>query len=75
MFENGADVNFINFKSDGQNPLHLAATKNNPKVTKMLIDYGAEINTRSIQGDIALQLSLHWQQHENFKLIMFKNHN
>ena len=74
LIENGANVNFINFNADGQNPLHIAATKDYPGSTKMLIDYGADINTRNIQGDNALQVSLHFQKHENFKLIVFMNH-
>ena len=74
LIKNGANVNFININSDGQSPLHLAATKNDPSLTKMLIDHGAEINTKSIHGEDALQLSLDFQKHENFKLIMFKNH-
>ena len=74
LIENGANVNFINFNSDGQSPLHLAATKNDPSLTKMLIDHGAEINTKNIHGHNALQLSLDFQKHENFKLIMFMNH-
>ena len=74
IIKNGADVNFINFNADGQNPLHLAATKNHPKVIKMLIEHGAEINTRNIQGYDALQISLHFQKHDNFKSIMFMNH-
>ena len=67
LIENGANVNFINFNADGQNPLHLAATKNHPELIKKLIDYGAEGNARNLQGNNALEISLDSKILENFK--------
>ena len=71
LIENGANVNFINFNADGQSPLHLAAKKNHPELTKMLIEYGAEVKERNLQGNNALELSMDSKLLENFKLIVF----
>ena len=74
LIERGANVNFINYKADGQTPLQCAATKDDPELTKMLIYYGVKVNTRNFHGFDALELSLHYKTHENYKLIVCMHH-
>ena len=74
LIEKGANVNFINYKANGQTPLHCAAAMDDPEITKMLIYYGGKVNTRNFHGFDALELSLYYKTQENYKLIMCMYH-
>lgn len=54
----------------GRTPLHLAATKDNPTILKMLIASNSDVNSQSISGEIPLIKAIKFNQYENVKLLL-----
>ena len=51
---NGADVNKMWFESPYQTPLMIAASEGKKELAKLLVQHGAEVNTKDHLGDTAL---------------------
>lgn len=54
----------------GRTPLHLAATKDNPTILKMLIASNSDVNSQSISGEIPLIKAIKFNKFDNVKLLL-----
>ena len=53
-----------------QNPLHIAAKRNNPEIIKLLLEYGAKIDFEDFCGQTPLHISSKYNQIENVKILL-----
>jgi len=58
LIKAGADVNIFEDDDDGWWPVH--AAYDNPRIMKLLLDNGANVNARTSDGDTALYLATKW---------------
>lgn len=67
LLENNADVNAID--SSGQTPLYQSVLANLPYVTQLLLEYGADVNLKTKEGDTALDVAKHFNRTEVIEVI------
>ena len=54
----------------GRTPLHLAVTKDNLNIVKLLIAAGSDVNSQSISGEIPLTKAIKFNKIENARLLL-----
>lgn len=57
LLEKGADVNAVDISANKQSALHVAVLKNNFKLVKLLVKYGADIHLYDAHGDSPFSLA------------------
>ncbi|PON27343.1 hypothetical protein TGAM01_v203724 [Trichoderma gamsii] len=60
----------INISTFGETALHLAACKMYPDIVKLLLDYGADPNARSVDGRTPLMEAALWGRLDNVKTLV-----
>lgn len=60
----------VNTSTSGETALHMAACEMHPDIVKLLLDYGADPNARTVDGRTPLMEAALWGRSENVKLLL-----